>query len=53
MVGTAGGEHGGIPGFIDAFDLEPGERRWRSYATGPGKLAWSSADAAASALDQV
>ena len=39
MVGAAGGEYGGIRGFIDAFDLEPGERRWRFYTIpGPGSL---------------
>ena len=38
MVGTAGGEYG-IRGFIDAFDVETGERRWRFYTIpGPGEF---------------
>ncbi len=38
MVGTAGGEYG-IRGFIDAFDVESGERRWRFYTVpGPGEF---------------
>lgn len=38
MVGTAGGEYG-IRGFIDAFDVETGERRWRFYTVpGPGEF---------------
>ncbi len=38
MVGTAGGEYG-IRGFIDAFDIETGERRWRFYTVpGPGEF---------------
>ena len=38
MVGTAGGEYG-IRGFIDAFDVATGERRWRFYTIpGPGEF---------------
>ncbi len=38
MVGTAGGEYG-IRGFIDAFDVGTGERRWRFYTVpGPGEF---------------
>ena len=38
MVGTAGGEYG-IRGFIDAFDVETGKRRWRFYTVpGPGEF---------------
>ena len=38
MVGTAGGEYG-IRGFIDAFDVETGDRRWRFYTVpGPGEF---------------
>lgn len=38
MVGTAGGEYG-IRGFIDAFDVATGERRWRFYTVpGPGEF---------------
>ena len=38
MVGTAGGEYG-IRGFIDAFDIETGERSWRFYTIpGPGEF---------------
>ena len=38
MVGTAGGEYG-IRGFIDAFDVQTGERRWRFYTVpGPGEF---------------
>ena len=38
MVGTAGGKYG-IRGFIDALDVETGERRWRFYTIpGPGEF---------------
>ncbi len=38
MVGTAGGEYG-IRGFIEAYDVETGERRWRFYTVpGPGEF---------------
>lgn len=38
MVGMAGGEYG-IRGFIDAFDVATGERRWRFYTVpGPGEF---------------
>ncbi len=35
IVGTAGAEYG-IRGFVDAFDIETGERKWRFY-TVPGE----------------
>ena len=35
IVGTAGAEYG-IRGFVDAFDIETGERKWRFY-TIPGE----------------
>ena len=38
MTGTAGGEYG-IRGFIDAYDVETGERLWRFYTIpGPGEF---------------
>ena len=38
MTGTAGGEYG-IRGFIDAYDVETGERSWRFYTIpGPGEF---------------
>ena len=37
ITGVAGGEYG-IRGFIDAYDAETGERRWRMYTIpGPGE----------------
>ena len=44
LTGIAGGEYG-IRGFIDAYDVETGERRWRTYtipAEGePGNDTWA------------
>ncbi|PYX01887.1 MAG: PQQ-dependent dehydrogenase, methanol/ethanol family [Acidobacteria bacterium] len=37
MVGASGGEYG-IRGFIDAYDAESGQRKWRFYTVpGPGE----------------
>lgn len=37
ITGIAGGEYG-IRGFLDAYDAETGERRWRTYTIpGPGE----------------
>ena len=37
VTGTGGGEYG-IRGWVDAYDAETGERRWRAYAIpGPGE----------------
>lgn len=44
MIGIAGGEYG-ARGFIDAFDVATGERRWRRYtipvAGEPGVESWA------------
>lgn len=44
LVGSGGGEYG-IRGFIDAYDLNTGERRWRRYtvpaAGEPGVESWA------------
>ena len=38
LVGSAGGEYG-IRGFIDAYNIEDGERLWRFHTTpGPGEV---------------
>ena len=43
LVGVGGGEYG-IRGFIDAYDVNTGERRWRFYTTAgtgdPGNYSW-------------
>ncbi len=53
MVGTAGSEYG-IRGFIEAYDVETGERRWRfETVPGPGEFvhdtwaddSWKTGDA--------
>ena len=44
LVGIAGGEYG-IRGFLDAYDVETGERRWRVYTIPtqgePGSETWA------------
>jgi len=38
LVGVAGGEYG-VRGFLDAYDVASGERKWRFYTTpGPGEF---------------
>lgn len=42
ILGVSGGEYG-IRGFIDAYDSETGQRRWRFYTTpGPGEAGHES-----------
>ena len=42
IVGVSGGEYG-IRGFIDAYDAETGQRKWRVYTTpGPGEFGHDS-----------
>ena len=37
VIGVSGGEYG-IRGFIDAYDADTGERKWRFYTVpGPGR----------------
>ena len=44
IVGIAGGEYG-IRGYVDAYDVETGERRWRRHTTPgegePGSETWA------------
>ena len=45
VIGIAGGEYG-IRGYVDAYDVETGERRWRRHTTPgegePGSETWAS-----------